>query len=484
MILAFIVASAFFMENLDATVITTALPQMARSFGVGAVDMSTGITAYVLALAVFIPASGWVADSFGARRVFGLAIVIFTLASLLCAASGSLPAFTAARVLQGMGGALMVPVGRMVVLRNTEKSQLMSAISTITWPGLAAPVIGPPIGGFITTYADWRWIFWLNLPLGIIAIALVAWLFPTDRAQQRGPFDLTGFILSGISLPCLMFGMDVAARGDGGVAQPLAAIAVAIVAGVLAVRHFARHPTPLLNLATLRVPTFAVSVWAGSISRMAINGIPFLVPLLLQVGFGLDAFTAGLLLLAVFAGNLGLKTITTPILRWFGFRRVLLVNGTLVGLTIAVCALFTPATPYWLMAIVLFIGGASRSMQLTCMATIQFADIPRPQMGPASTLSSMAQQLSIGLGVAIAAVVLHGCMALRHDPTPMVPDFRIAFLVVGAMGLLAVAMSWHVAPDAGAAVSGHAAARQKNTSPAARQKDASPGAGGKNVPQG
>jgi EmrB/QacA subfamily drug resistance transporter len=459
LLIALTVAGAFFMENLDGTVIATALPQMARSFATSPINLSVGMTAYILALAVFIPISGWMADRFGSRSVFGTAIVVFTLTSLLCGASQGVWSFTAARVAQGLGGAMMVPVGRLVVLRSTEKQHLMRAMAYITWPGLAAPVIGPPVGGFITTYADWRWIFWLNLPLGVLALALVALLFRNERGQQRRPFDATGFVLSGIALPSLMYGLDLAARPQAEWGTAAAVLALALVLGALAVWHFRRASNPLIDLAALRVPTFAVTVWGGSLFRIAIGSIPFLVPLLLQVAFGLSAFASGTLILAMFAGNLGMKSVTTPILRRFGFRHVLIGNGLVVVATIAACALLTPATPTAVIAAVLFAGGLCRSMQFTCLATIQFADIPPAQMSSASSFASMLQQFTMGMGIAVGAVFLHLALLARGADHLALADFRLTFALVAVVALLAVVFSLGVDPAAGAEVSGHRPAR-------------------------
>ena len=397
-LIALVVAAAFFMENLDGTVIATALPQMARSFGTTAVDLSVGMTAYLLALSVFIPASGWVADRLGARSVFGGAIAVFTVASVLCSLSQGLWSFTAARVLQGMGGAMMVPVGRLVVLRTTEKRDLMRAMAYITWPGLVAPILGPPVGGFFTTYATWRWIFLLNVPLGLLGLGLVAALFPNVRGAERRRFDGRGFVLSGIALPCLMYGLEAVGQPGG---RPVVVVGVLLAGagfGTLAVRHMRRAAQPLIALGALRVPSFAVTVWGGSVFRMTIGSIPFLVPLLLQVGFGMSAFAAGVLVLAGAAGNLGMKVVTTPILRRFGFRSVLVVNGMLVAGSIAACAALSPGTPGWVIVGVLFVGGLCRSMQFTCLNTLQFADIPAAEMSGASTFSSMVQQMAMGLG--------------------------------------------------------------------------------------
>jgi EmrB/QacA subfamily drug resistance transporter len=336
MTIALLVAGTFFMENLDATVIVTALPQMANSFGVHPVDLNIGISAYVLTLAVLIPASGWVADRFGARRVFAAAIVIFTVASIMCGLCGSLGSFTAARILQGAGGAMMVPVGRLAVLRSTAKHDLIGAIATITWPGLAAPMLGPPLGGFITTYASWHWIFFLNAPLGLIALILALRLIPNTKEPTK-PFDRVGFTLTGVACFALVYGLDLVSRdGTSWLAAGLSIVS-AVIAGALSALHARRKAHPLLDLRALSLRSYAVTFWGGSLFRIAIGAIPFLLPLLFQVGFAFSPVRSGLFVLAVFAGNLAMKPLTTPILRRLSFRTILITNGLLnaAGISLA-----------------------------------------------------------------------------------------------------------------------------------------------------
>jgi EmrB/QacA subfamily drug resistance transporter len=455
-LIALIVASAYFMENLDATVIATALPHMARSFGVTAVNLSIGMTAYMLALAVFIPISGWVADRFGSRSVFGAAILVFTAASILCGLSQGLWEFTAARVLQGIGGAMMVPVGRLVVLRSTEKHQLMRSIAYITWPGLAAPVIGPAVGGFIATYLNWRWIFLLNVPIGILGIALTAIFIKNYRAPERRPFDFPGFVLSGVALTCLMYGMELIGQAGTDWRWTVAVLAGGAVAGVLAIFHLRRARHPLINLQALRIPTFRVTLSGGSLYVVSVSVAPFILPLFFQIGFGMDAFAAGLLVLAYAAGNLGMKTVTTPILRNFGFRHVMIVNGLLTAATIAACSLLSPGTSRVLIMLVLFVGGLCRSMQFTSINTLAFADVPPEMMSAASTFFSMVQQMTIGLGIAFGAIALHlaGWLHGNGGP-PGLADFRIAFLLVAALVMAAVLSFMGIKSDAGIEVSGY-----------------------------
>ncbi|MEA1673704.1 MFS transporter [Nitrospirillum sp. BR 11163] len=453
----YLVAGAFFMELLDGTVIATAMPQMARSFGVAPVDMNIGMTAYLLALAVFIPISGWVADRLGPRTVFGGAIALFTLSSALCGFSSGLWSFTAARTLQGLGGAAMVPVGRLIVLRVTEKRDLMRAIGTIVWPGLVAPVLGPPLGGFLVTYASWPWIFFLNLPLGLAALAMTAAWVPNERPTAMRPLDATGFLLSGAALVALVYGLDTAGQGAQSSGQAIGGIALGLVLSALTIRHCRRHPTPLFKLDALRLPTYAIAVWGGSVQRVAIGTVPFLTPLLFQTALGLDAFQSGTLVLCIFAGNLAMKTVTSQVLRRFGFRRVLLVNGVLMSVSLAACGLFTPATPKALVGLVLFLGGLFRSMQFTSLSTIQFADVPKEEVSAANTLAAMLGQLTSGLGVVVGALALNLGAVLRGHPQgqPDLADFHNAFFIMGMVVLLSLYDAWKLTPDAAQNVSGH-----------------------------
>ncbi|MBN3724162.1 DHA2 family efflux MFS transporter permease subunit [Burkholderia sp. Ac-20379] len=450
--LPYLVAATFFMEYLDTTVIATALPQMAKSFGVGPNALSLGMTAYMLALAVFIPISGWIADRFGSRTVFGSAIAVFTIASVLCGLSDSVGTFTAARLLQGVGGAMMVPVGRMIVVRSTDKAQLMRAIATITWPGIVAPVVGPPVGGFITTYASWRWIFLLNVPLGIAALACVMLLVRNERSEEARPLDWLGFVLSGATLTCMLCGTEAAGQQDANFVEAIALIAASVVFGAAAWWHAKRTPHPLLDFTTLKVPTFSVTIFTGSFTRVAINAVPYLQPLLFQVGFGMSPFQSGLLLLASATGNLGMKALTSWILDRFGFRRVALVDVTIAGFSTIACGWLTASTPLVITLVVVFVYGLSRSMQFSTLATLAFADVPPKQTSAASTLSSAAQQMTIGMGIAFGAMSLRLASLLRGDATGthyVMADFRWAFLAAGVLALLTLPGYARMAANAG-----------------------------------
>jgi EmrB/QacA subfamily drug resistance transporter len=456
LLIALLVAGAFFMENLDGTVIATALPQMAASFGARPVDLNIGMSAYLLTLGVFIPISGWISDRFGARPVFTMAVVVFTLASVLCGFTNGVGTFVAARILQGIGGAMMVPVGRLVVLNNTPKDQLIAAIATITWPALVAPILGPPLGGFITDHSTWRWIFFLNLPLGMLALIFALVLIPQTKQAVAPPFDWLGFVVSGFGLASLMYGLELIGRPDPVWLQVSAYLLVGIILLVAAIFHFRRTDHPLIDLSGLRLPTFAVTIAGGSLFRIAIGAVPFLLPLMFQVGFGLSAFHAGLITLAVFAGNLAMKPGTTWIIRRFGFKQVLVVNGIINAALIAACALFSPATPLSFMLVILFLGGMCRSMHFTALNTIAFADIPAKAMTGANTLFSTAFQLTMGMGIAVGAIGIRigqavaGSIGLGALPAI---EFRLAFVLLGIIALFATIDCLQLDPKAGENVS-------------------------------
>jgi EmrB/QacA subfamily drug resistance transporter len=460
--LPYIVAGTFFMEYLDTTVIATALPQMARSFGVGPNALSVGMTAYMLALAIFIPVSGWVADRVGSRTVFFGAIVVFVIASVLCGLSNTVTEFTAARVLQGAGGAMMVPVGRLIVVRSTEKSRLMQAISTITWPAIAAPVVGPPVGGFITTYASWRWIFLLNVPFGICALVAVAMLVPNLRGAERKPLDVIGLVLSGAALTAVLYGAELASQPGSNAWIAAAVVVGGLLIGFVAVRYAAGHPHPLIDFSTLKIPTYSVTVLTGSLTRIGIGAVPYLMPLLFQIGFGLSAFKSGLLLLASALGNLGMKALTTRILRRFGFRHVSIVAVATAGIFTIACGLLTPHSPLAWVLVVVFVYGVARSMQFSLLATLAYADVGVGQMNAASTLWSAAAQMTIGLGIAYGAVALRVAALFNGEAVGgeglhfTLDDFRLAFLFAGLLTLLSVWGYFKVARDAGQSVGGGA----------------------------
>lgn len=453
---ALLVAGAFFMEFLDGTVIATALPDMARDFGVTAVELNIGISAYLITLSVLIPASGWIADRFGARAIFTLALAIFTLASVFCGLSTEVHIFVAMRILQGVGGALMVPVGRLAVLRTTPKHQLIKAIATLTWPALVAPIIGPPLGGFITRYASWHWIFFINVPLGLAAIILSLRIIPDIRETERRSFDLSGFITTSVAMVSLVTAMERLGDRQPQIWPTLALAALGFGCLLYSIRHFRRAAAPMVRLDALQVPTFRVTMYGGSLFRASISAVPFLLPLLFQVGFGMDPFHSGLLVLAVFVGNLTIKPATTPLIRWLGFRRLLLINGALNVCSLLACALLTPQTPVWAIMLILYLGGVFRSIQFTGVSTLAFADVPAAQMSDANTLFSTASQLAVGLGITLGAIGIRlGEQVgdwLHLTELPGI-SFRLSFVFIALICLVGMIDSLHLAKTAGSSVS-------------------------------
>jgi EmrB/QacA subfamily drug resistance transporter len=454
-IVALIVSAAFFMENLDGTVIATALPDMAISFNDSAIRLSSGITAYMLTVAIFIPASGWMAARFGTRTVFCGAILLFTLASAACGLATGFYAFLAARIVQGAAAALMSPVGRFVVMRGTEKADILRAAAIVTWPGLIAPVLGPPLGGFITTYASWRWIFFLNIPIGVVGILLALRFMDEHRSMTPSPFDKKGFALTGLSLGALMYGFDRISERDWFDACVFSIAGLAL--GTAALRHAGRHAHPLVDLSAMRVHSFAVSMWTGILFRVAVGATPILLPLMFQRGFGMTAFASGLLTFAYAFGNIAMKPLTTPILRTFGFRTTLSADALITAFSILLCGLLSPQTPWLLTIVLLVLAGGFRSLGLTGLFTLPFVDIRPEQRGDAATLVNLAQQVGHGLGAAFAGIALQASLLLRGagEDALTAADFRAAFAAVAAIGLISFPFFWSLARETGSGVSGH-----------------------------
>src|SRR3984885_3509823 len=453
-----LIAGAFFMENLDGTIIATVLPQMARSFHSSAVSLNLGITAYLLTLAVFIPISGWVADRVGARSVFAAAIATFTLSSLLCGAAHTLTQFTLMRILQGIGGAMMVPVGRLIVLRTTPKHKLAEAIAYITWPGLTALVVGPPLGGFITPYASWHWIFFLNLPLGIMALILTLLWVENVRVGEKHGFDWITFVLAGFASAGAVYAMEKLGGGGAAWQLPALVLVLSLLGGVAAIFVARRNPaTSLIDLESMKLKSYSLSVFGASAFRIAVSVLPFLLPLMFQIAFGLNAFHSGLYLLALFAGDLSMKAFVIKVLRRFGFRRILIVNGIFTSLSMALCAMLSPATPSVLIICVLFFHGALRSMEFTCLTTLAYAEIPPSRMSRANGFLSAVMQLSLGMGVAIGAITLRLVAHARgHSAAaPQLRDFHLAVLFMALVSLGPVFDSLGLPRDAGATTSAH-----------------------------
>ena len=452
---ALIVATALMMQNIDGTVVATALPAMARAFGSDPLHMNVALTAYLPSLAVFIPVSGWIADRYGTRTVFRAAIAVFTVGSVLCGAATSLPFLVMSRILQGVGGAMMVPVGRLVLLRSVAKTELVAAMAWLTTPALIGPVIGPPLGGFLVTYADWRWIFYINVPIGLLGIALVTRFVQDVREPRPGRLDIWGLLYSGMALACLMFGFETAGRGMLPRLAILSLLAIGLAMGALYLLHARRRPDPLLDLTLMRIPTFAVSVTAGSLFRIGVGAIPFLLPLMLQLGFGLAAIQSGLITFASAVGAIVMKPIAQRALRAAGFRNVLGWNGAAGALGLAAMAFFRPSWPLAVIYVILIAGGFLRSLQFTAFNTIAYADIPRERMSAATSLYSTFQQLSLTLGITVGAAALEFARSLSGGLTPTLHDFTVAFLVVAAFSMAATPFALSLPATAGDEMSGH-----------------------------
>jgi len=456
---AVIVASALFMQNLDSTIIATALPTMARSFGYDPIRMNVALTSYLLSLTVFIPASGWVADRYGTRNVFRAAIVVFTIGSILCGLSNGLPALVAARVLQGVGGAMMVPVGRLLLLRTAAKSELVAAMAWLSMPALLGPVVGPPVGGFIVTYFNWRWTFFINIPVGLIGIVAVTLFIQDFREPPRGAFDLRGLVLTGVALVCLMFGLETVGRGLVSPRLTEAMIAAGLAVAFLYYLHARRTVAPLLDFTLMRLPCFGLSFTAMMLFRTGIGAIPFLLPMMLQVGFGDAAVESGLITFASSAGALVMKPAAQYALRIFGFRDTLIWNGVLSGIMLMMCALFRPTWPAAAIYFVLLVGGFLRSLQFTAYNTLAYGDVPRSQMSAATSLYTAGQQLAATVGVSVGALALEVARTMSHHLTPENSDFSAAFVVVGLMTLAAAPIAFLMPVSAGDDLTGrHTAA--------------------------
>ena len=451
--LALLVAGAFFMEILDATVIAPAAPHIAEDLHVTAVSINVTITAYVLTLAVLIPISGWLTEKFGARRIFTFAVALFTLASAGCAAATSLPMLVATRVLQGVGGAMMVPVGRLVVIRTTAKTDLVRAIAYLTWPALVAPLVAPALGGVLSTYASWRWIFLVNVPLGVIALVLARRLVPDVRADDPGRLDMRGFLLAATGIAALVFGLEGVAAERPRWAVALGALVFALLALVGAVRHLMTYDRPLVDLSILSLKTYRVTALGGSVFRAVITAIPFLLPLLFQLGFGWSAARAGLVVIALFAGNVGIKPATTPLMRRFGIRAVMLGSVLLSAACLAGIALLEPATPLPLLLGLLVLSGIFRSTGFTAYNTVAFADVPTARMTSANTLMSTVQELGGGLGVAVGALLVRLGAGVGAGG---IAAYRFAFVVLAVLLVVPAIEAFVLPRSAGNVVAGRA----------------------------
>ena len=448
-VIPLIVACSLFMEQLDLTIIATALPTIARSLDEDPLRLNLAITCYLLSLSIFIPLSGWMADRFGARTVFRAAIGVFMIGSIFCGLSNNLWEFVIARMIQGMGGAMMSPVGRFVMLRAVPKADLMRAMIVVTTPAMLGPVFGPPLGGFIVTYFSWRWIFFINVPIALIGILLVTLFVENSREENIRPIDWPGFALTGVGLSCLVFGFEIAGRGG----LPIGVVAALIAFGILCVAtyvwHAKRTAYPVIDLRLLEIPTFRIGVTGGTLTRMGIGALPFLLPLMLQLGFGYSPIVSGLLTFASAAGAMTNRIAATFIIRRFGYRNTLLFNAFLTSALLGINAVWRPETPVLIIFTVLLFGGFFRSLQFSAVNTLGYSDVPAALMSRATPFASMAQQLAMSLGIGTGALLLHGTLLMRGHTSLEATDFTPAFIGVGLISLCAVPIFASLSLDAG-----------------------------------
>ena len=449
-----IVACALFMENMDSTVLATSLPAIALDIGENPLALKLALTSYLVGLAIFIPISGWVADRYGSRTIFAAAIVVFLGGSLFCAASSTLTLFVIARFIQGIGGAMMVPVGRLVLLKTVPRSGLVAALNFLTIPALLGPIIGPPLGGLITQYFNWRGIFLINVPISILGIYLVLRHIPNIRETPLPSLDLRGFVVLGFGLSLLMLGLSAL----GGHMLPVPVIAASIVLGsgflFIYVRHARRVANPVIDMRPFQFATFRAGVVGGSLFRIGAGATPFLLPLMFQLGFGLDPFHSGLLTCTTAIGAMFMKTLTVLILKRYGFRQVMIVNALVSSSALAVYGAFTAQTPHALVIVILILSGCLRSLQFTAVGAIGFADISKELISQASSLQSMTQRLAQSLGVAVGAYALELSSRVQGHSSIVASDFWPAFLVIALISGSSVFSNMALALDAGAELSG------------------------------
>jgi EmrB/QacA subfamily drug resistance transporter len=469
-IVPLIVAVALFMENMDSTVIATSLPAIAADIGTDPLALKLAITSYLISLAVFLPVSGWTADRFGARNVFRLAILVFISGSIGCALSQSLTQFVIARMVEGAGGAMMTPVARLILVRTVDKRELVVAMIWVTIPALFGPMIGPVFGGFLTTYVSWHWIFIINVPIGLVGVVLATIYIPDVKAEAPDPFDAKGAALAGLGIAGLVFGGSTLGLNFLPTGIVVAMIAVGAACTIAYVLHARRTPTPIVDLSLLKFPTLHAAVVGGFFYRAGIGCLPFLLPLALQLGFGLTAFESGLITVSNVFGALGMKTIIPIVLRRFGFRSALVVNAVISAAMVAMCATFVPGVPFAWIVGVLLVGGFFRSLQYTSLNTIAYADIDPRYMSRATSLVAVAQQLSLSVSVALGASIVELTVAWRGADKITAADFQPAWIIVALISAMTALIFWRMPPDAGAEVSRRQTASSAGPTAASDQK--------------
>ena len=449
-----IVGAAQFMHQFDGAVIATALPSMAASLHEDPIRLNLAITSYLLALAVFVPVSGWMADRFGAKRVFLWAIIVFTASSVLCGLAHSLIELVVYRTLQGIGGAMMTPVGRVIVVKSVPKLQLVQAMNYITIPAVLGPLLGPSVGGFIVTYFSWSWIFFINLPIGIAGVLLVRFYIPDVREEKVAALDLRGFILIGLAVAGLVFGFEAMGRNVLPAPAIMASLVGGAICGTLYVMHTRSTVDPIIDPKLLRVRTFRASITGGSLFYLGTTSSVFLIALLLQLGFGYSAFHAGVTTLASAIGSVGMRFAFRPLLQPLGFRRLLIGNALVTGSYLIACGFFRPSTPYVLILVLLLIGGFSRSIQFTAVQSLGYAELPAELLSRATSFSAMTQQLAQSFGVGLMALIVH-LSVVAHDRTAiMAQDVGLGYFVLGTSALLSAVIFYLLPAHAGAELGG------------------------------
>ena len=453
-VLPWLIAVAFFMESLDTTILNTAVPTIAAALHVAPLSMKSVLASYTLSLAVFIPISGWMADRFGTRRVFASAIVIFTLGSFLCGMSSNIHALVACRILQGVGGSMMVPVGRLTLVRTFAKSELVRAMSFVSIPALIAPMLGPIAGGLIVGYLHWRVIFFVNIPIGLIGLFLV-YLHLPDYREHTNPLDVTGLILFGSGVALLSYVLEVFGEHTLNAREILGLMVLSILLLAGYGFHAIKAAHPLLQLTLFRIRTFRAAVVGSFVTRLGIGGIPFLFPLLYQVGLGFTPIQSGLLMIPQAIAAMSLKPAMPRILARFGYRAVLVSNTLLMGLQTLLFATIGKGTPVWLIVIEVFFFGFYTSLQYTSMNTLVYADLTEEQESSASSIASTAQQMAISFGVASASLVTVFFLPDRHssNPAQFIHGIHRAFFVLGAMTLLSTIVFYQLKKGDGDTVS-------------------------------
>ena len=449
-----ILAVALFMENMDSTVIATSLPAIAADIGTSPIALKLALTSYFVSLAIFIPISGWMADRYGSTTIFRIAIAVFVVGSIACAFSNSLETFVVSRFLQGLGGSMMTPVARLVLLRSTPRNELVNAMAWLTVPALIGPLTGPPIGGFLTTYLTWHWIFWINVPIGILGILLATRFLPRSELRSDRPVDMAGFVLTSIAFAGIIFGLSVISLPAIPIGWGFSAVALGAAAALIYYRHAKRSAHPLLDLRLFENRYFRTAMIGGLFFRIGIGAFPFLMPLMLQLTFGLTPFESGLTTFVAAFGAIISKFFAERVYARFGFPRTLMFTSLIGCVFLAINGFFTPATNHYLLMFALFIGGLMRSFFFTGVNVFGYADLDDTQASQGTAIAAVTQQISVALGVAVAGGILEAATMIRGGPLDLA-DFHIAWFIVAGIAVFSTFAFMRLPPDAGANVSGH-----------------------------